>query len=128
MWDSQRLSAWGVLRKAYGYNDSVSREVARRAELDRRYEEALRTEELRSKIWQNGGRGYWTEDESKIVWHTSHLNRNESGLGQLLSNCFRCYKVTPIDSGTFFPCYKVASVDPYFLLLFIASRFYYGRS
>ncbi len=68
MWDSQRLSAWGLFRKPYDWAYFNARDDALRAELKRRYEEALRTEELRSNVWLKGGSGYWTEDESEIVW------------------------------------------------------------
>ncbi|KAI9877686.1 MAG: hypothetical protein M1830_003128 [Pleopsidium flavum] len=68
MWDRQRLSAWCLLQQPYDRAHSRARDDALRAELKVRYDEALRTEELRSNVWLKGGSGYWTEDESKIVW------------------------------------------------------------
>lgn len=69
MWDSRRLSDWGIIQKPYDEADSIPRDKAIMIEHKRNIKEALRTENRRSDVWMNGGCGYWTEDESSIVWH-----------------------------------------------------------
>ena len=69
MWDSRRLSQWGIIKRPYNAADSIPRDNALLIEHDRKYKEALQREDLRTDVWMRGGSGYWTEDESSIVWH-----------------------------------------------------------
>ena len=70
MWDLQRLVNWGILNK------SVAKMIVRRSpasynEADETAEEREQDEswEERSRIWGEGGRGWWAPgDESHIEW------------------------------------------------------------
>lgn len=69
LWDHARLLSWGVFNKACrdrplkGYHDYVL--TAQKIS----YEKLSKSREKRSKIWNQGGRGWWEDgDESKIVW------------------------------------------------------------
>lgn len=68
MWDSARISRWGLLDHEWDGLpcSSVSNEE------ERRHQDEMRDSfEARHKIWGRGGRGWWSAgDESRIVWPT----------------------------------------------------------
>ena len=68
MFDYERLCHWGMFNQPF---------IPPKFEYDYeghelRYKEMKRSWDQRSKIWQSGGRGWWSEgDESKIIWLSS---------------------------------------------------------
>ena len=67
MFDHDGLCKWNILSKPF--------KPADRAKPEERALAALRNDHIeeswdaRSKIWQQGGRGWWSEnDQSKLVW------------------------------------------------------------
>lgn len=69
LWDHARLTSWGVFNMACDdreyktYHDYLSEDHIIS------YEELSKSWDKRSKIWNQGGRGWWKEgDESRIVW------------------------------------------------------------
>lgn len=68
MWDGNRLRAWDVLREEYDEAYFRQKFADKSEETKREWMEALGTEAIRAEVWAEGGSGYWTEDESQIVW------------------------------------------------------------
>ncbi|KAA6412169.1 MAG: hypothetical protein FRX48_04320 [Lasallia pustulata] len=68
MWDSDRLRDWEVLREEYDVAYFEKKFCENSAELGRKWTEAMWTEACRAQVWLKGGSGYWTADESRIVW------------------------------------------------------------
>lgn len=74
LWDLKRLIDWKILekpvediiaRKYLGYFERVERRAEREGQMESWKE--------RSRIWQEGGRGWWAPgDESRVQWPSNH--------------------------------------------------------
>lgn len=65
MFEFDRLCQWNTFRKLLPQDDKDATIEKR----NRDYCEMRKSWEQRSKVWQKGGRGYWSEgDQSRLVW------------------------------------------------------------
>lgn len=67
MWDFDRLAKWGLLD--YDWRSLPYEEPPNDTEQRRREGEMEESFRARRKIWNRGGRGWWSPgDESRVVW------------------------------------------------------------
>ena len=101
MWDSHRLRAWDVLQECYDGAYFEKKAFENFAGSRREWVAAQCTEALRAQVWLKGGSGWWTEDESRIVW--SGEPREESRADTIARQ-----RRSP--DVLFGPCYKVGDI------------------
>ena len=67
MWDSARLAAWGLLD--HDWHSIPCEEPPDDSQRSRRSLDMYSSFNARRKIWDRGGRGWWSPgDESRVVW------------------------------------------------------------
>ena len=75
MFDYDRLARWEVFDQQF--TSTIDRDSS---EMKARHKEMHDSWRKRSKVWQNGGRGWWSEDDqSKLIWirNNSDFARHE---------------------------------------------------